>query len=262
MVERPDGRSRLIGDVADPRGVIAVALDDVAGRSDQRLARLGRATLWRLAASGLVSAAHGGMPGLLLGAVGGIERRQSDAGPVGDIANVGPRITVLLEQVSHRPMQCLPNVVTLCGAGGHRNGGPHRTSLRSVAFSSLPAALRGSGSSETLTYWGTLKSASRSWQCASTSPMMICWPPPKRTAPTFSPITASGTATTAASATPGAVASAFSTSTLEMFSPPRLMMSFVRSMMCTRPASSTLMTSPVCSQPSVMVWAVASGRFQ
>src|ERR1700677_4516814 len=135
--------------------MIAVALDDVASRSDQRRPRLSGATVRRLAVGDLNGAAHGGMPGLFLGAVGGVEGRQCDAGLVGDIANMGARVTVLLEQVSHRPVQCLPNVVTLCGAGRHRKGGPHRTSLRSVAFSSLPAALRGSGSSETLTYWGT-----------------------------------------------------------------------------------------------------------
>src|ERR1700744_1221947 len=151
--------------------MIAVAFDDVASRSDQRCPRLSRAAVRCLAVGGLLGVAHCGMPGLLLGAVRGIERRQSDTGPVGDIADMGARVTVLLEQVSHRPMQCLPDVLTVRGAGGHRKGGPHRTSLRSVAFSSLPAALRGNGPSETLTYWGTLKSASRSRQCSSTSPM-------------------------------------------------------------------------------------------
>ena len=82
------------------------------------------------------------------------------------------------------------------------------------------------------------------------------------TAPTFSPITGSGTAMTAASATPGALSSTASTSTLETFSPPRLMMSFIRSMMWIRPASSARTTSPVCSHPSASARADSSGRFQ
>ncbi len=48
-------------------------------------------------------------------------------------------------------------------------------------------------------------------------------------AQTFSPMTGSGYATHAASATSGWVTSRASTSCAEMFSPPRMMMSFNRS---------------------------------
>ena len=104
---------------------------------------------------------------------------------------------------------------------------------------------------------GRLLAAVREYLCTSTVAA-----PPNRTAPTFSPITSSGTAITAASATPGAVSSADSTSMLETFSPPRMMMSLIRSTMSTRPASSTRTMSPVCSHPSTIVSGFVSGRCQ
>ena len=42
-----------------------------------------------------------------------------------------------------------------------RSGLPQSVSSRSLLLSTLPPGLRGSGSSRTATYWGTLKSASR-----------------------------------------------------------------------------------------------------
>jgi hypothetical protein len=47
-----------------------------------------------------------------------------------------------------------------------------------------------------------------------------------------------------------------------MFSPPRISMSLARSMMKRKPSSSMRARSPVCTQPSVNVAAVASGLFQ
>jgi hypothetical protein len=47
-----------------------------------------------------------------------------------------------------------------------------------------------------------------------------------------------------------------------MFSPPRMSMSLARSRMKQKPSSSNLARSPVFTQPSTKVAAVASGLFQ
>ena len=59
-------------------------------------------------------------------------------------------------------------------------------------------------------------------------------------------------AMTAASATAGWAMRAFSRSTELIHSPPDLIKSLVRSLMRTKPISSTLATSPVRSQPSAV----------
>ena len=81
-------------------------------------------------------------------------------------------------------------------------------------------------------YCGTLKSAICSRAYATTACGSNSTPGAGTiTAPTFSPIMSSGTPITDASPTPGAPASAASTSTEYTFSPPRLIMSFLRSTM-------------------------------
>ena len=60
----------------------------------------------------------------------------------------------------------------------------------------------------------------------------------------------SGTATTAASRTAGWAISWFSSSTELIHSPPDLMTSLLRSVICIVPLGCTLATSPVRSQPS------------
>src|SRR5882724_13507326 len=68
-------------------------------------------------------------------------------------------------------------------------------------------------------------------------------------ATTFSIQYGSCSPTTATSATPGCAAIASSTSWLETFSPPLLIMSFLRSRKYSHPCSSTRATSPVWCQP-------------
>ena len=75
-----------------------------------------------------------------------------------------------------------------------------------------------------------------------------------------SPRRASGAATTATSATPGMRASSSSTSAALMFSPPRMMMSFLRSVIVSAPCSSSTPTSPVAYQPSASTAAVGERR--
>jgi hypothetical protein len=67
---------------------------------------------------------------------------------------------------------------------------------------------------------------------------------------------------TAASAIFSWLSSTFSSSAGYTFSPPEISMSLTRSTMVTKPSSSMVATSPVYSQPSTMLSAVASGRFQ
>ena len=75
-----------------------------------------------------------------------------------------------------------------------------------------------------------------------------------------SPRRSSGAATTATSATPSMVASSSSTSAALTFSPPRMMMSFSRSVMVRHPSASSTPTSPVRNQPSgVTAAAVSAG---
>lgn len=73
-----------------------------------------------------------------------------------------------------------------------------------------------------------------------------------------SPHLSSGTATTAASATSGWDISAFSSSTLEIHSPPDLITSLARSVRVRKPSGVMTPTSPVFSQPSALN--LSSGR--
>ena len=91
---------------------------------------------------------------------------------------------------------------------------PTRSPSRRCRLSTLPPGLRGSGSARSATYCGTLKSARRSRQrgpaIASTS--NGCPGAARSPRRPSRPSSSSGTPTTAASPTPGAPASAFSTS--------------------------------------------------
>src|SRR5256885_13907216 len=99
------------------------------------------------------------------------------------------------------------------------------SSPRKRFLSTLPAGFRGSGSSRSSTYSGTLKLARRAeqWVRSSSSvavdPGFSC-----TTALTSSPSTLCGTPTTAASATSGCSNSTCSTSTQYTFSPPPVLM--------------------------------------
>src|SRR5262249_51134143 len=74
-----------------------------------------------------------------------------------------------------------------------------------------------------------------------------------------SPSRASGAATTATSATPGMRSTSSSTSRAETFSPPRMMMSFLRATMDRKPSASRTPTSPVAYQPAASKHAFVSG---
>src|SRR5450755_2084796 len=90
---------------------------------------------------------------------------------------------------------------------------PHFISWRTCFLMTLPPGLRGSAAVRRTIYCGTLKSAS--WVRAKARISEIAGFCPgfgTITAPTFSPIMASGTAVTATSKTAGCAASAFSTS--------------------------------------------------
>ncbi|MNV88218.1 hypothetical protein D3C71_1824030 [compost metagenome] len=90
------------------------------------------------------------------------------------------------------------------------------------------------GSSPKRTARGTLKPGSSSLQCAMISSAVAVQPALSSTkAQGVSPHLGSGMATTATAATAGWRYSASSTSMLEMFSPPEMMMSLLRSLMRT-----------------------------
>ena len=81
-------------------------------------------------------------------------------------------------------------------------------------------------------------------------------------AQTASPQVSSGLATTAASITWGCRYSTSSTSRLEIFSPPEMIMSFDRSLISIYPSGCITARSPVCSQPPSNASAVAVGFFR
>ena len=68
-----------------------------------------------------------------------------------------------------------------------------------------------------------------------------------------------GSPTTAASTTAGCRSSVPSTSTEEMFSPPLMITSLIRSRISTYPSGCTTAASPVWNQPSPIAFLVASG---
>src|SRR6266545_372458 len=77
-----------------------------------------------------------------------------------------------------------------------------------------------------------------------------------------SPYTGCGAPMTAASRTASSPASTDSISLGYTFSPPRMIMSLIRSTRVRYPSPSRKPTSPVCSQPPASVSAVASGRLR
>ena len=74
-----------------------------------------------------------------------------------------------------------------------------------------------------------------------------------------SPQRSSGTAITETSSTPGCSMMTFSTSWLEMFSPPEMMTSFARSFSSIWPSGCQTPRSPEWNQPPENAFAVASG---
>src|SRR6516164_9700315 len=107
---------------------------------------------------------------------------------------------------------------------------------------------------------GTLKRARRSRQKAMTSASFGCAAPglSSRKAHGVSPHVESGRATTAASMIAGCCVSTSSTSRLEMFSPPEIIISLERSLISIAPSACQTARSPDMHQPSTSVFAVAA----
>src|SRR5262249_28759781 len=134
---------------------------------------------------------------------------------------------------------------------------------RRRGLSTLPFGFRGSAS-RTSTCSGALNLASRA-RTHSRTPSGSSRAPGRGTTQAFttSPSTRSGTPPPAASRPPGWPHRTSSTPTQYTFSPPRLIMSLIRSLIVTEPAPSIAARSPVRSQPSsTMAAAVAAGFAQ
>mmetsp|Transcript_27918 Transcript_27918/g.80041 ORF Transcript_27918/g.80041 Transcript_27918/m.80041 type:complete len:233 (-) Transcript_27918:1164-1862(-) len=122
----------------------------------------------------------------------------------------------------------------------------------------LPVAPRGRSPSHRMICAGTLNDAkrSRAWRRNSSSDGALASALNATATATASPSVSCGTPIAATSATAGCSKRAPSTSAQEMFSPPRMMMSLARSMMYTKPSSSTVPMSPLRNQslPSLSMW--------
>src|SRR5262249_35134400 len=127
---------------------------------------------------------------------------------------------------------------------------------RSTNFWIFPVEVFGSGPNTTV--FGTLRRASFSRQKPMISSALASRPGFSVTkAQGVSPHFSSGRATTAASITAGCWVNTSSTSRLEIFSPPEMMMSFERSLISIAPSGCQTARSPDRHQPSTSVFAVA-----
>src|ERR1700741_407330 len=131
------------------------------------------------------------------------------------------------------------------------------TCSRSRNFWILPVDVLGNGPKTSVL--GTLKRASRLLQKAKTSASSGLEAPGFNStkAQGVSPHFGSGRATTAASITEGCWVKTSSTSRLETFLPPEMMMSFERSLISIAPSGWQTARSPDRHQPSTSVFAVA-----
>eukprot|EP00252_Welwitschia_mirabilis_P021120 TRINITY_DN5322_c0_g1_i1.p2 TRINITY_DN5322_c0_g1~~TRINITY_DN5322_c0_g1_i1.p2 ORF type:complete len:245 (-),score=-42.59 TRINITY_DN5322_c0_g1_i1:1151-1885(-) len=139
--------------------------------------------------------------------------------------------------------------------------GSDRALSLSKNFCALPVAVFGMEATTT-TVLGTMKPGSLCLQNRTISDCHFSESAPPDTttnAHGVSPQCGSGRATTAASTTAGCEYSTDSTSTLLIFSPPEMMISFDRSLISIYPSGCRTATSPVRNHPPVKARAVASG---